>query len=254
MAKANKAVTETPATDATVNEAPVFNLNASGLDFSDDSALQDELNKSGGKYFDDPGNVDLEIVAADFHKNKDTGSIYCAGDSTWFNVVMTFRGAGDKEIRHWVQVPTSKIKFGAKDTLAVFKKLQQFFFALGEEVTLNRLDTLVKKYFGDPGASLLGIKVNVDLGFEGPYVDKLPDSDSYGIYQGGKPITEDGKPLEMPDRASAVQVAKGRGIEPSFVKIVKFTSSKQAAKSPAKGKTVIKAAPVKAAAAVADEW
>ena len=37
------------------------------------------------------------------------------------------RGAGDKSINHWLQVPTTKIKFGPKDTLAVYKKLQQFF-------------------------------------------------------------------------------------------------------------------------------
>ncbi len=162
--------------------------------------------------------------------------------------------ARSQQIQHWLQVPTTKIKFGAKDTLAVYKKLQQFFFAIGEEVSLNNLGTLCAKYFADPGAGLIGIKVNVDLGFEGPYVAKLTDSEDFVIYVGGKPVTEDGQPLRMPDRASAVQVAKGRGIEPSFVKIVKFTPKKggklQAVKSPAKPK----AGKAAEAAPANDEW
>ncbi len=89
MAKAKKS-----SADTFIPGAPVFNLNASDLDFTNDAELQDELSKSGGKYFDDPGNVDLEIVAADFHTSKKSGTIYCPGDSTWFNVVVTLRGAG----------------------------------------------------------------------------------------------------------------------------------------------------------------
>lgn len=242
MGRAKKSTTDSEVEVSGI-QAPEFNLNAADLDFSNDAELQDELNKSGGKYFDDPGNVDLEIVAADFHKNKETGSINCAGDATWFNVVLTLRGAGDKEIKHWMQVPTTRIKYGKKDTLAVYKKLQQFLFALGEEVTLNSIGALMKKYFTDPGAALVGIKVNVDLGFEGAYVAKLPDSEEYGIYVGGKTVKEDGKDLRCPDRSSAVQVAKGRGIEPSFVKVVKFTASKIAAKATTKGKGKLAAAP-----------
>lgn len=232
------------------SKAPVFNLNPSNLDFTDDAELQDELGKSGGKFFDDPCNIDLEVVAADFHPNKETGSIYCKGDDTWFNVVMTLRGAGDKEIKHWIQVPTSKIKFGEKDTLAVYKKFQQFLFALGEEVTLNALGELVQKYFSDPGAGLVGVKVNVDLGYEGPYIGRLPDSEDFAIMVGNKPVSEDGKPLRFPDKQSAAQVAKGRGIQTSFVKITKFTAGKTAAK-PAKGK--LKAAKL-ADKKTDDEW
>ncbi len=247
MAKAKR--TETVAA-APVSAAPEFNLNADSLDYSDEAALEADLAKSGGKYFDEPGNVDLKIIAADFHKNKETGSIYCKGDDTWFNVKLTMQGAGDKEIDHWLQIPTSKIKFGTKGTLAVYKKLQQFFFGIGEEVTLNNLGKLVKKYFADPGAGLTGIAVNVDLGYEGPYVAKLPDSEDFAIYVKGTPLTEDGDIIRMPDRASAVQVAKGRNIQPSFVKVVKFIAKKgKATVTKINGK-----ASTTASAATTEEW
>ncbi len=72
MAKAAKKKAETIETPvASTEEAPSFNLNADSLDYTDDAQLNADLEKSGGKYFDEPGNVDLAVIAADFHKNKE---------------------------------------------------------------------------------------------------------------------------------------------------------------------------------------
>lgn len=233
-----------------------FNLGVGNLEFSSDEDLQKELAKSGGKYFDTPGNMDLKITAADFHKNKKTGEIWCEGDNTWFNVVITLKGSEDKEIQHWIQVPTTKLKYGKKDTLAVFKKLQEFLFGIGEEVTMASFGKLCEKYFSDP-SKLIGTAVNVDLGYEGPYVERAPDSENFRVIVGGKPLMEDGTPIEMPDRASAVTFAKGRNITPSFIRVLKFTPSKKRKASKASDwtdeKPAVALAPAPAAETEADE-
>jgi hypothetical protein len=212
-----------------MTDVPQFNLTASNIDFATDEALQAELEKTGGQYFDAPGNYDLTISAAEFHKNKETGSIYCKGDATWFNVKITLASADGKAIDHWLQVPTTDIKFGEKKTLAVFRKFQQFLFGIGEAVTIEKLNALCQKYFANP-AKLVGQKVNCDLGYEGPYVHKQAD-DVYVVMVKGKPMQEDGADVSLPDRSSAVQYAKSQGVEPSFIRVLKFTAKKAVAKA-----------------------
>jgi hypothetical protein len=211
-----------------MTNAPVFNLKASNIDFDSDEALQAELDKVGnGKWFDAPGNYDLVISSAEFHKNKDTGDIFCKGDSTWFNVKLTLTAADERTIDHWIQVPTTSLKFGEKGTLAVFKKFQEFLIGIGEVVTIPKLQTLLEKYFADP-KKLVGQKVNVDIGYEGPFVAKAADSDEYVVMVKGQPLKDEGVEVRMPDRGSAVQYAKSQGIEPSFIRILKFTAKKPA--------------------------
>lgn len=204
---------------------PSFQLNASNIDFESDEALQQELAKTGGKFFDTPGNVDLTISAAVHHANKETGEIFCAGDKTWFNVKLTLSSTDGKEVDHWLQVPTTSIKFGKKQTLALFRKLQEFFFAIGETVTIAKLNNLLQKYFADP-SKLVGQKVNVDLGYEGPYVAKADNADEYLVMVKGQPLKDEGTEVRLPDRSSAIQYAKSQGIEPSFLRVVKFTARK----------------------------
>ena len=211
-----------------MTDVPQFNLNASNIDFASDEALQEELAKTGGQFFDAPGNYDLVISAAEFHTGKGTGTIYCKGDKTWFNVKLTLKSSDDKEINHWLQVPTTSIKFGEKETLNPFRKFQQFLFGIGEAVTIEKLNALCQKYFANP-AKLVGQKVNVDLGYEGPYVHKQAE-DTFVVMVKGKPLQEDGADVTLPDRASAVQYAKSQGIEPGFIRVLKFTPKKAAGK------------------------
>lgn len=212
--------------------APVFNLKASNINFDSDEALQAEVAKGGGKYFDTPCNVDLVIAAAEFHKNKETGDIYCKGDNTWFNVKVTLKAADERSIEHWIQVPTVKLDFGEKKTLAVFRKFQEFLIGLGEVVTIAKIQGLLEKYFADP-AKLVGQKVNVDLGYEGPYVVKVTDADEFVVIVKGQPLKDDGVEVRLPDRSSAIQYAKSQGIEPSFLRVLKFTAKKPAKASKA---------------------
>ena len=215
-----------------MSASPVFNLKASNINFDSDEALQAEIAKGGGKFFDSPCNVDLVIASAEFHKNKDTGDIYCKGDSTWFNVKITLKAADERSIDHWIQVPTSKLEFGEKKTLAVFRKFQEFLIGLGEVVTIAKLQVLLEKYFADP-SKLVGQKVNCDLGYEGPFVAKAADSEEFVVIVKGQPMKDEGVEVRMPDRGSAVQYAKSQGIEPSFIRVLKFTAKKAAKKGKA---------------------
>lgn len=151
-------------------QAPVFNLKASG--FNSQEELDKKLDEKPGKGFN-PGNYDLQIVAADFHKNKDTQEIYCAGDPSWFNVVITAEGAEGRQQKHWIQVPTSDIHFGKKRTLMVYKKFTEFMAAIGVPVTLENLGKVVPKYFSAPADTLSGLKFNCDIGYEGLTLKKV---------------------------------------------------------------------------------
>lgn len=211
-------------------EAPKFNLKASNLGFKSDEDLQKELDKPTGKGFE-PGNYDLQIISADFHANKTTGSIYCEGDETWFNVLIVAQGADDRTTKYWVQVPTSRVHFGAKKTLFVYKKFVEFMASLGEAITLDSMGKIVPKYFSNPSETLVGLKFNADIGYDGPHVQK--SDDGCRIIRGGKAVEDENGPMVFPDFQSAKACAEGLNIKLSFPNIVKFTAKKKAAK-PAK--------------------
>jgi hypothetical protein len=208
-------------------EAPKFNLNAKSIGLTDE-ALQGELEKQGGKYFE-PGNYDLKIVSADFHANKDTQSIYCTGDETWFNVALELQGVDDRKTKYWLQVPTSKVTFGKKNTFFVFKKFAEFMAAIGSPVVATNLGKVVPKFFSAPKDTLVGLKLNADIGYDGPYVDRVGETEYRIIKARDKPVLDEGgEPMTFPDAASAKAAADGMGIKTGFAGIIKFTPVKVA--------------------------
>jgi hypothetical protein len=206
-------------------EAPKFNLNKSNIGFESQEALQNELDRPVGKNFD-KGNYDGEIVTADFHKNKDTGSIYCDGDPTWFNVKVTLQGADDRTANAWIQVPTSSVRFGKKGTLFVFKKFVEFMSSIGVTVTLDNLDKVVPKYFSNPSKTLTGLKANFDIGYEGAYVERDGEG-SCRIVRGGKPVENEDGVMTFPDFASAKACAEAMRIAITYPSIVKWNAAKK---------------------------
>lgn len=207
------------------NQLPVFNLNASNLEVKTQADLDAELNKTTFARFT-PGNYDFAITAADFHKNKDTGSILCAGDETWFNVVVTLTAVDGREMRVYLQIPTSKLTYGAKKTYMVYKKLINFMAGVGRPITIDNQAKVIPATFTDP-SKLVGIKVNADVGYEGPHTDdveggiiiKLPN---------GKAVEDEGKPVVFPDYASARAYAEGLGINLQRATVVNYTPGKAA--------------------------
>jgi len=91
------------------------------------------------------------------------------------------------------------------------------------------MQSILEKNFIDLD-KLVGKKVNVDLGYEGPYVAKVPDTEEYAVYVKGHALKDDGVEVRLPDRSSAIQYAKSQGIDPGFIHILKFTAKKAPAK------------------------
>lgn len=209
-------------------EAPQFNLSQGNLGFKDDAEFQKSM--EGGKGFQ-PGNYDLKIVAAAFHKNKTTGSIYCAKDPTWFNVQVTFAGPDDRSCKYWVQVPTSSLKFGEKKTTFPAKKFTEFMAAIGLPCALADLGAVVPKWLTDP-SKLIGKGCNVDVDYEGAHAKK--EGSEYVIVRGDGKVLEDesGKPAgPFPDFDAAKNYAEGQGIDLRYPEIVKFNPAPAAKKA-----------------------
>ncbi len=211
---------------------PKFNLNADSLDITSDADLASAIEKEGRKGFD-PGNVKLKIAKPRYHANKTTGEITCAKDPTWFNVAVSLQSADGRSKDYFVQVPTSKVKYGngEKSTLFVFKKFVEFMSGIGEAVSLNNLGKLCEKYFGSEDAlkALEGKELDVDLGYDGPHAEK--SGDQYKIVLKTGDYQEDGETVLFPDFASAKVFANAKGIELSRVEVLKINTAIKAVKT-----------------------
>lgn len=207
-------------------EAPKFNLSATNLDIKDDAELAAAIEKEGKRGFD-VGNYTVKTTNPRYHANKETGSIFCKGDATWFNVVVTLEQDGRSK-DHYIQVPTSRIKYGDKKggTLFVFKKFVEFMSGIGETVSLNNLGKICEKYFSSEDAlkKLADKELTVDFGYQGPHAAKVED-EQYVIMIKDKPLEEDGEALRFPDVASAKVFADAKGLKLSYPEIVKIHSN-----------------------------
>jgi hypothetical protein len=214
-------------------EIPSFNLDASNLDITSDADLQAAIEKEQKKGFE-PGRYTLKIVNARFHANKDTKSIFCASDPTWFNVAVTLESADGRSKDYFVQVPTTKVKYTGKkgkDTLFVWTKFCEFMAAIGEAASLTNLSKLAPKYFGSEETikTLNGKEIDVDMAHEGAFAEK--EGDLFKIVTKAGDYQEDKETILFPDFNSAKTFAEVKGIKLSFVEVKKLHSKiKPAAK------------------------
>lgn len=212
-------------------QIPSFNLNADALDIKNDKELEEAIAKEGRRF--EPGNVTLKITKPRFHINKETQVATCAKDPTWFNVAVTLEAADGRTKDYFIQVPTSKVKYGEKGTLFVFKKFMEFMGGIGESVTMQNLGKLVPKYFASEEAmakNLTGKTLNVDMGYDGPHAEKC-DDDTYKLVLKSGDYSEDGEVVKLPDIASMKVFAESKGVKLSFVEILKINSAVKAVKT-----------------------
>jgi hypothetical protein len=214
--------------EATAMKIPSFNLNADALDIKDDASLAAEIEKEGKRGFE-AGNYTLKLTKPRFHANKVTGLVTCAKDATWFNVACTLESADGRSKDYFVQVPTSKVKYGAKGTLFVFKKYVEFMAAIGESVNLNNLSKVTQKYFSSEETlkRLEGKEVVVDVGYEGAHAEKEGESYKIVLNKKGDTLQLDGATVLLPDFASAKVYAESQdpSIKLEFAEIVKLHSA-----------------------------
>lgn len=184
-------------------DVPKFNLSNSMLNEADFNTGLADLDKSSSKGFE-PGNYNVKITDIGYHKNKDTGSINCSGDESWFNVVVTLQSADGRVKKNYIQVPTRSPFYkgkGGKETLFPFKKLQEFLAGMGMYLDYHNYTKVIPKLFGDESAlaQLMGEELSIDIGYTGPHA-KYVEQGKYQLVIQGKPYEEAGVVKEFPDR------------------------------------------------------
>jgi hypothetical protein len=198
---------------------PKFNLKA---DISEAQLQELETKAAQGtpKFFK-PGNYDLKIVNAAYHKTSET-------DPTWIVVLVELGGIDERKIKTFIMVPTKSLRYnkpGIKDPMVLTYKLRQIIKGLGEDNSVESLAETVAKLFQDPSA-LVGRVVNVDIGYQGHYVDRVGDGEFKIFERSGKEFKPDGaESVTYPDRDSAIADAASYNITvKGFAEVLKFNA------------------------------
>lgn len=145
-------------------QLPKFDFSAMNLTDDDFNTAVKETDRKESKHFR-PGRYETQIIKSEYHSQAES-------DPTWSKWVITYQGAGEKTITDMVLVPTRSILYKTRDgenSPFPGKKLKQFFEALGETFSLDKLAGLCKTYFGTNDA-MVGLNVVVDVGYTGNYV------------------------------------------------------------------------------------
>ena len=161
-----------------MSKTPEFKFTKKSVNITEEE-FKKELEKPERGSFLGVGVHTVEITAADFHKNKNTGEIWSEKDPTWFVTKITLT-AGDRSKDYYQLVPTKKIKYNeenSKAPLFVFFKFRQFMAALGEEIGADaaELQDIIPKYFSDPSV-LIGKRVKIEIKYSGLHTKKVGDS------------------------------------------------------------------------------
>jgi hypothetical protein len=123
-----------------------------------------ETSTSGGKYFR-PGKHTVKIAAAVYQGQ--------AGDDRWGKFLLTLNGVGEKTTTAQLIVPFKDVMYLAKsgkETIFMFKKIQNFMSGLGVNLTVGNLQDTLTTYFTNPGKSLVGKELVIDIGYAGNHV------------------------------------------------------------------------------------
>lgn len=171
---------------------PKFEFTKQSVNITEEE-FQEVENKNSKSSYLGVGEHIVELKDAQFSVNAKTNSIFCKNDPTWFNVVITMT-AGDKSVRHWLQVPTKRAQFNpdeSKNSLFCFSKFRKFMSAIGVSVLCDPevLQNICKTYFTDP-SKLNGNKVKIKIAYTKPHIEFI-DKDQYRI------VNADGTPMEV---------------------------------------------------------
>ncbi len=213
-------------------EMPKMDFSGASFKSDEELAAYEATQNKGDKYFK-PGRYEVVIDKVEFKgRNKN--------DDTWCDLVLTYKGTGEKTINSLVQVPTRDVKFGPKGTTFPFKNLKDFCLAIGHQVGPKNLDVL-KSVFAKP-ESLVGRPVTIDVGYRKgyvKYVGKRPDGAAFYnlMDRDHNPIRDvDNNPVEFADRDAAFNYAADKNISvDKYVNVLAYSPSSvaQAAGSPA---------------------
>lgn len=123
-----------------------------------------ETTSTGGKYFR-PGKHTVKVTAAVYQG--------LAGDDRWGKFLLTLSGVGEKTTTAQLIVPFKDVMYIAKsgkETLFMFKKIQNFMSALGVTLTVGNLQDTLTQYFSNPAKTLVGKELIINIGYAGNHI------------------------------------------------------------------------------------
>lgn len=185
---------------------PKFSFNNATIKTEEDlKALQ----PAGDKYFR-PGLHTVTITKAEY-KGK-------ASDPNWGKVFLTYEGTGGKTILDSIVIPERDVVYvtaAGKKTGFLFQKFRKFMGSLGVETSIESLGDTMTTYFSNVGKSLVGLTLDVEVGYQGnhvAYLGKTTDGTKrYALQLKDKSMIADqaGNALEFADVDSAKAHAEG---------------------------------------------
>lgn len=190
-------------------QMPTFDF--SQLSFQSDEEVEAYEKENGGaKYVDKylkPGRHEVVIADVSF-KGR------CKNDDTWFNLQVTYEGAGGKTANAYLQVPTQDIKYGPKGTLYPYQNLKKFCQAVGYPIsTVKDVKSVVKSAFAQPAKSLVKKPLAIELGYNKGHVKYVSKGEYHLVDRDGNAVTDnDGVPRTFADRDSAILYANSNKI------------------------------------------
>lgn len=204
---------------------PTYNFKSDITDADLDVEIA-KTKSSGGKSLK-PGNHDLTILSAVFHKMSD-------GDPSWAGYKVEL-GRDEKTIRTYLMIPTAGPRYnkpGIKNPMIMYVKLMEFLDAAGLKTEQEIIGKVLGQLYANP-SKLVGKVVNVDIGYKGPYVGYVGENQFKLFERDGTPFkaTEVGD-TPFPDRDSAVAEAASYGVvAQTFPEITKFHAAKKVVKA-----------------------
>lgn len=200
-------------------EMPSFELQ--DLAFESDEQFEQEDGAKRARFFDTPGQYDLEIVEAEY-----VGP--AKNDSQWGNVKVVLKGAGDREVSDFILLPLAGDgKYGPKRTTFPLRKLKQFTTAIGKPLMVDKTLPKQLESIFRPTTKLVGKKVKADVGYTSGYIryaGKTADgAKQYElVMKDGNVVSEAGQPKRFPDVDAAKAYANDNKIE--FQKYIQVTT------------------------------
>jgi len=225
-----------------MSAAPSFTCNPDSMVYKTDEEATTSESKSNSRF--ESGHYDLTIIGARFDGP--------AADPLWTKFMLEL-GTGvegdERTIRSYHMIPIEQRilyqKPGGKETQYCWTKMfKPLMLALGETPQQSTLWDLQVKYFSKTTVVkyekydydtkgiiefeapridlLLGKTVEVDLGFEDANIERVGDSDDFGVFKNAKLVKKEGKELTGDSYDECVALATEFDIKISRLSVVKF--------------------------------
>ncbi len=203
------------------NLMPKFDFSKSTVKTTEE--LEALAPKRGESKFFRPGRHEVVIAGVEY-----TGT---AKDPNWGKLTITYGGTGEKTIKDFVLIPFSDIKYGEKQTVYPFKKLQNLVAGLGLVLTPENMGDVMTTLFKDTTV-LTGLHLIIEVGYQNGHLKfsrNGADESVVNIVEKNGDLLTDGvskEALIFSDADSALAYAEQKGLKVDrFVNVIGYDKS-----------------------------